>query len=73
MEEVEVDLGKDNIQVILEGMIKAVLVGQDHVWEPVLREIELDVFNVKNMIISLKTFKTQKPKESQNKYSKCIT
>ena len=31
LEEVEVDLEKDNIQVILEGMIKAVVVDQDQV------------------------------------------
>ena len=31
LEEVEVDLEKDNIQVILEGMIEAVVVDQDQV------------------------------------------
>ena len=31
MEEVEIGLGKDNIHIISEGMIKAVLVDQDHV------------------------------------------
>ena len=31
LEEVEVGLGKDNIQVILEGMIETVVVGQDQV------------------------------------------
>ena len=31
LEEVEVDLEKDNIQVTLEGMIKAVVVDQDQV------------------------------------------
>ena len=31
LEEVEVGLGKDNIQVILEGMSKAVVVDQDQV------------------------------------------
>ena len=31
LEEVEVDLEKDNIQVIIEGMIKAVVVHQDQV------------------------------------------
>ena len=34
LEEVEVSLEKDDIQVILEGMIKAVAVGQDLVQEP---------------------------------------
>ena len=31
LEELGVDLGKDSIQVILEGMIKAVVVNQDQV------------------------------------------
>ena len=31
LEEIEVGLGKDSIQVILEGMIKAVVVAQDQV------------------------------------------
>ena len=31
LEEVEVGLGKDNIPVILEGMVKAVVVDQDQV------------------------------------------
>ena len=31
LEEVELDLEKDNIQVILAGMIEAVVVGQDQV------------------------------------------
>ena len=53
--EVEVDLEKDNIQVILEGMIKAAVVHQDQVQMPVLIGIVLDVFNVGNMIILLKT------------------
>ena len=43
LEEVEVGLGKDNIQVILEGMTEAVAVGLDQVQEPALTEIELDV------------------------------
>ena len=55
LEEVELDLGKDNIQVILEGMIEAVVVDQDQVQEPVLIEIGLDVLNVGNIIILLKT------------------
>ena len=46
LKEVEVGLGKDSIQVILEGMIQAVVVDQDQVCEPVLKEIELDVLNV---------------------------
>ena len=45
---VEVGLGKDNIQVILEGMTEAV--GLDQVLEPSVIEIELDVLNVWNMI-----------------------
>ena len=40
--------------MILEGMIKAV-VDQDQVRESVLIGIGLDVLNVGNMIISLKT------------------
>ena len=50
LEEVDIDLEKDNIQVILEGMIKAVVV-QHHVWDPVLKEIGLDVLNVGSLII----------------------
>ena len=72
LEEVEVDLGKDSVQVILGGMIKAVVVDKGQVQEPVLIEIELEVLNVANMIISLKTVKTQGQIESQDKYSKCI-
>ena len=45
-EEIEVDLGKNNIQVTLEGMIEAVAVGQDQVQEPVLSEIGLVVLFV---------------------------
>ena len=54
LEEVEVDLEKDRIQVILEEMIKAV-VNQDQVQEQVLIEIGSDVLNVGSMIILLKT------------------
>ena len=36
-------------------MIKAVVVDQDQVQGPVLVEIEIDVSNAGNMIISLKT------------------
>ena len=53
LEEVGVSLGRDNIQVILEGMIE-VTVDQDQV-ELVLAEIEWDVMGVGNMIISLRT------------------
>ena len=48
------------------------MVDQDQVREPVLIEVELDVLNVRNMIILLKTVQTQRQKESQNKYRKCI-
>ena len=55
MEEVEVVLGIDNIQVILEGKKGIVAVGQGQVQEPVLTKIGLDVLNVRNMIISQRT------------------
>ena len=55
LEEVELGSGKDINQVILERMTKAVLLDQDQVLEPVLLEIELDVLNVGNVIILLKT------------------
>ena len=55
LEEVEVGLGKDNIQVILAEMTEVVVVGQDWVQGPVLTETELNVLSVGNMIISLKT------------------
>ena len=71
MEEVEVSLGKDNNQVILEGMIEVVVVGQDQVQEPVLTEIGLDVLNVGNMIISVMTVRTWIQKKSQKMYNKC--
>ena len=45
LEEVEVGLEKDNIQVILEGKIEAIVVDQDQVWEPLLTEIGLDVYD----------------------------
>ena len=72
LEEVEVGLGKDNTQVIFEGMIEAI-VDQDQVQEPVLIEIESDVLNVENMIISLMTvlIQSQRQKENQSKHSKC--
>ena len=56
LEEVEAGLWKDNIQVILEEMTKAVAVGLDQVQEPVITEVGLDVLNVWNMIILLRTF-----------------
>ena len=40
LEEEEVGLGKDNIQVILEGMTEIVVVGLDQVQELVLVETE---------------------------------
>ena len=43
LEEVEVGLGKDSIQVTLEGMMEAAIVDHDQVQEPVLIEIDLDV------------------------------
>ena len=54
-EEAEVGLGKDSVQVILKGIMEAVVVDQDQVWEPILIEVELDVLHVGNMIISLET------------------
>ena len=54
-EEVGVCLGTDNIQIISEEMTEVVLVGQDHVQEPVIIEIELDAISVGNMIILLRT------------------
>ena len=72
MEEVKVGPEKDNIQVTLEGMTKAVVLNQDYGLEPVLIGIELDFLNVGNMIISLMTVQTQRWIENQNIYSKCI-
>ena len=69
---VEVGLGKDNIQVLLEGMISAVVLGQEQVWEPVLTEIGLNVLNVGHMIILLRTMQIHKQKKSQNRYNKCM-
>ena len=60
LEEVEVGLGKGNIQVILEGMIEAIAVCQDQVLEQVLTEIGLVILNLGNMIISLRTVQIQK-------------
>ena len=42
LKEVEVGLGKDNIQVILEGVIEIAIVGLCQFQELVLMEIELD-------------------------------
>ena len=58
MKEVGVGLGKDNIQMIPEGMIEVVL-GLDQVQGPVPIEIELDAINVGNMIILL-SFESRK-------------
>ena len=69
LEEAEVGLEKDNIQVILEWIIEAV-VDQDQVWEPVLIEVGLGVLNVGSMIILLKTVWTQIQKNRT--YSKCL-
>ena len=60
LKEVEVDLGKDNIQVILEGLIEIVIAGLDQAQEPVLVEIKLDASSVENMIILLRTHQLHK-------------
>ena len=60
LEEVEVGLGKDNIQVILAEMLEVVVLGQDQVQEPVLTEAEFDVLGIGNMIISLKNAQIHK-------------
>ena len=57
LEEVEIDLQKDSIQVILEETIK-VVVAQDQVQEQVHIEIGLDVLSVGSMINLLKTVQT---------------
>ena len=54
LEEVEVGLGTDSIQIILEGMIELV-VGLDQVQELALIGIKLNAINVGNMIILLRT------------------
>ena len=46
LEKVEIGLGKDNIQVLVEEMIEVLVVGQDQVQQPVLTETELDVLSV---------------------------
>ena len=71
LEEVEVGLGKGDIQVILAEMIE-VVIGQDQIQEPVLTETELDILSVGSMIILLRTAQIYKEKKSQNKYNKCI-
>ena len=67
LEEIEVSLGKDNIQIILAEMTDIVLVGQDQVQELVLIETELDALNVVHMImiILLKTVKIHKQKRTR--------
>ena len=55
LEGVEVGLGIDSTQIILEGMIKAI-VGLDQVQELAPIEIELDAVSVGNMIILLRTY-----------------
>ena len=57
--EAEVDLGKDSIQIIPEGMIE-VVVGLGQVQELLPIEIELDAINIGNMIILLSTIQLQK-------------
>ena len=54
LEQVGVDLGTDNIQIISEGMTE-VVIGLDQVQEPVLVVIELNAISVGNMIILLST------------------
>ena len=71
MKEVGGGLGKDNIQVIPEGMTE-VIVGLDHNQQPVPTETELDAINVGNMIMLLRTVQLQKQKKKQNKYNRCI-
>ena len=71
LKEVEVGVGKDNIQVILAEMIE-VIVGQDQVKKPVLIETELHALSVGNMIILLKTVQIHKQKRNQNICNKCI-
>ena len=53
-------------------MIKAVVVDQDQVQEPVLTGVGLDVLHVGSMIILLKTVQTHIQKKSQSKYRKCL-
>ena len=55
LEEVEVGLGKDNIQVTLEEMTEIVVACLYQVQEPLLIETELDALSVGKMIILLKT------------------
>ena len=69
--QVEVCLGKVNIQVVLAEMTEVVL-GQDKAQEPVLIQNELDALSVGNMIISLKTVHIHKQKKNQNECNKCI-
>ena len=64
LEKAELGLGKGNTQVILEGMMKAV-VDQDHIQEPVRKKIESGVLNVENMTISPMTVLTQSGKRNR--------
>ena len=68
LEEVGVGLGKENIQIILEEVTEAVVVGL----EPLLTEIGLDVINVGNMIILLRTVQIHKQIMIHKGYNKCI-
>ena len=72
LEEIEVGLGKGNIQVIIAEMTDVVVVGQDQVQEPLITKTELDVLSVESMVTSLKYVHFYKQKRSQNKYNKCI-
>ena len=72
LEEVEIGLGKDNIQISFYRIIEAVAVGLDQFQKPALTEIGLDVLNVGNMRISLRTVQIHKNKKSQNRYNKCM-
>ena len=56
LEDIEIGLKKDNIQIILEGMIEELaVVDLDQVQELVQMETELSVLNVENMGILLTT------------------
>ena len=65
LEEVEVGLGRDNIQVILAEMTEVVVEGQNQIQELVLIETELDVLSVGDMIISLNTIHICKQKRTR--------
>ena len=72
LEQVDVGLGTDNNQVILEGMTEVVAVGQYQIQELVLIETELNALSLGNMIILLKTVQIHKQIKNQKKYNKCI-